>query len=73
MDSRRKSSNTKRVPTPKKKQEINHLTTKPKGANNIYTMLPTTTNITGTNNHLSLISLSINTLNFPIKNHKLTN
>ena len=33
-------------------------------------MQPTTANITGTNNHLSLISLNINELNSPIKKHK---
>jgi hypothetical protein len=31
-------------------------------------MPPTNTNMTGTNNHLSLISLNINGLNSPIKN-----
>jgi exonuclease III len=35
-------------------------------------MPPTTTNITGTNNHLSLIALNINGLDSPIKRHKLT-
>jgi exonuclease III len=35
-------------------------------------MPPTTTNITGTNNHLSLVSLNINELNYPIQRHKLT-
>ena len=33
---------------------------------------PTKTNISGTNSHLSLISLNINGLNSPIKTHKLT-
>jgi hypothetical protein len=32
----------------------------------------TKTNMSGTNSHLSLISLSINRLNSPIKRHKLT-
>lgn len=54
-----------RVPTQKKKQDINHLTTKPKGENHIYLMLTTTTNITGANTHLSLVSLNINGLNSP--------
>jgi hypothetical protein len=54
-------------PIPNKKQNINHLTTNPKGRNHMYTMSPTKTNIKGTNNHLSLISLNINGLNKPIK------
>jgi hypothetical protein len=37
-------------------QDINHLTTKPKGENHMHIMPSTTTNITGTKNHLSLIS-----------------
>jgi exonuclease III len=32
---------------------------------------PTKTNITGTNGHLSLISLLINGLNSPVKRHKI--
>lgn len=61
-----------RVPTQKKKQDINHLTTKPKGENHIYVMLHTTTNMTGANNHLSLVSLNINGSIPPIKRHNLT-
>jgi hypothetical protein len=53
-------------------QDINHLTIKPEGENHVYIMPPTKTNITGTNNYLSLISLNINGLNSPIKRHKLT-
>ena len=56
----------------KEKQEINHFTTKPNGENHIHTMPPTKTNMTGTNSHLSLISLNINGLNSPIKRQKLT-
>lgn len=33
--------------------------------------MPSTTNITGTKNHSSLVSLNIIELNFPIKRHKL--
>lgn len=66
------NSNTGRIPTPKKKQDINHHTTKPKGENHIHIMPPTTTNTTGANNHLSLVSLNIDGLNSPIKRHKLT-
>ena len=36
-------------------------------------MPPLTTKITGSNNYFSLISLSINGLNSPIKRHRLTN
>jgi exonuclease III len=38
----------------------------------MHMMSPTKTNITGTNNHLSLISFNINGLNSPIKRHKQT-
>jgi hypothetical protein len=64
-----KKSNTRRVSTPRKKQEINYLITNPKGENHIH--IPPTTNRTGTNNNKSLISLSINGLSSPIKMHKL--
>jgi hypothetical protein len=49
------------------KQDKNHLFKKPKGENHMYIMPATKTNITGTTNHLSLISLIINELNSPIK------
>jgi hypothetical protein len=61
----------KKVTTPKKRQDINHFTTKPKGEDHRHIM-PLTTNKTGTNSHLSSISLNINVLNSPIKRHKLT-
>jgi hypothetical protein len=38
----------------------------------MHIMPPTTTNITGTNNHLPSISLNINRLNYPLKRHTLT-
>jgi hypothetical protein len=52
-DSRMKTP--RRVPTPKKKQDIN-LTTKEKVENHKYIMPPATTDTTVTNNHLSFIS-----------------
>jgi hypothetical protein len=58
--------------TKEKKQDINHLTTKPKGENHMDIMPPTKTNTTGSNNPLSLIPLNIKGLNLPIKRHKLT-
>ena len=68
----KENSNTRKVPAPKKGQDIKHLTTKPKGENHKHIKPPTKTNISGTNSHLSLISLNINGLNSPIKRHKLT-
>ena len=68
----KENSNTKRVPTPKKKQEINHLTAKPKGVHHVHIIPPTTTNITGTKNYLSLISFNIREFKCSIKRHKLT-
>jgi hypothetical protein len=50
-----------------KSQEINNLTTKPKGNSKKHIMPPTQTNISETNSHLSLISLNINRLNSPIQ------
>jgi hypothetical protein len=58
-------SNTVKVPTVKKRQNIKHLTTKPKGENHKHIKPPTKTNIRGSNSRLSLISLNI-------KRHKLT-
>ena len=49
-----------------------HLTTKPKGENHKHRKPSIKTNISGTNSHLSFISLNINGLNYPIKKHKLT-
>jgi len=55
-----------------KRQDIKHLTPKTKGENHKHIKLSTNTNITGTNSHLSLISLNINELTSPIKTHKVT-
>jgi hypothetical protein len=55
-----------------KGQDILHLTTKSKAESHKHIKPPTTTNISGTKSHLSLIFLSINELNSPIKRHKLT-
>ena len=68
----KENSNTRKVPAPKKGQDIKHLTTKPKGENHKHIKPPTKTNISGTNIHLSLISLNINGFNSPIKRHNLT-
>ena len=43
----------------------------PKKENHMHIIPPTKTNITGTNNYLSLISLNINGLNSSIKRHKV--
>jgi hypothetical protein len=56
----------------KKEQDIKHLTTKSKAESQKHMKLPTKTNVSGTNSHLSLISLNINGLSSPIKHHKLT-
>ena len=47
-------------------------TTKSKAESHNHIKPPAKTNISGTNSHLSLISLNINGLNSPIKRHKLT-
>jgi hypothetical protein len=64
-----KNSNTRRGTTPLKKQESN-LSTNPK--EDSHTNIKIISKITGSNNHYSLISLSINGLNSPIKRHRLT-
>jgi exonuclease III len=46
---------------------MKQFTTNPKDQNHIYIIPPLATKITGTNNHLSLISLNINRLNSPVK------
>jgi hypothetical protein len=51
----------------KEKQDINYLKTKLKGENHTYIMSSTTTNMTGSKNHLSLIYLNINGPNSAIK------
>jgi hypothetical protein len=70
---RKKNSNTRKVPAPKKGQDIKHLTTKTKAESHKHIKPSTKTNISGTNSHLSLIFLNINGLNSPIKRYKLTN
>jgi hypothetical protein len=59
----KENSNTRKVPAPKKEQNIKHVTTKPKAESYKHIKPPTKTNILGTNSHLSLISLKINRLN----------
>jgi exonuclease III len=44
----------------------------PKEDSHTNIILPLATKITGTKNHVSLISLNINGLNSPIKSHRLT-
>ena len=68
----KENSNTRRVTTPKKTQEIKHFRINPKEENHIHIIPPPVTKITRTNNHLSLIFLNINGLNLPIKRHKIT-
>jgi hypothetical protein len=71
-DPGRKKSNTRKITTPKKGQDIKHLTEMSKTESHKHIKPPTKTNMSGTNSHLSLISLNINGLNTPIKRHKLT-
>ena len=69
----KKSHNTRcKSTSKKKKQDVNHPTTKPKGENHINIMIPIITDISRINNHLSLMSLKINSLKSPIKWSKLT-
>ena len=68
----KENSNTRKIRTPKKKENINHLTTKSKTESHKHIKPPTKMNISGAKSHLSLISLNINGLNSPIKRHKLT-
>jgi hypothetical protein len=56
----KENSNKRRTPAPKKGQYIKHLTTKSKAKSHKHIKPPTKTNISGTNSHLSLISLNIN-------------
>jgi hypothetical protein len=51
---------------------IKHLTTKSKAESHKHIKPPIKANMSGTNSHLSLISLNINGLNSLIKRHKLT-
>ena len=66
----KENSNTRKIPAPKKGQDINHLTTKSKAESHKHIKPPTKTNISGTNSHLALISFNINGINSPIKRHK---
>jgi hypothetical protein len=69
------NSNTRKETSPKEKQEINLLSTNlKKKKNNSHTNLNPllTANITGSNNHWSLILLNINGINSSIKGHRLT-
>jgi hypothetical protein len=68
----KENSNTKKIPAPKKGQDIKHLTRKSKAESHKHIKPPTKTNISGTNSQLYLISLNINGLNSSIKTHKLT-
>ena len=61
------SAKKKKVPIPKKRQNIKHLTIKQKGENHKHIKRPTITNIMGKNSHFTLISLNINGLNSPVK------
>lgn len=54
----KENSNTRKVSTPKKKQDISHVTTKTKGENHINIMPSIAVNITGTKNYLSYLSIS---------------
>jgi hypothetical protein len=71
-DSRRKTPTQREYLQQRKKQDIKHLTTKPKGKNHRHILPLTKTNIAGTSSHMSLISLNINGLNYPINRYKLT-
>ena len=63
----KENSNTRKIPSPKKGQNIKYLTTKSKAEIHKHIKLPTKINISGTNNHFSLISLNINGINSFIK------
>jgi hypothetical protein len=63
----RENFNTRKASAPKKEQDIKHLTTKPKAESHKHIKPLTETNISGTNSHLSLISLNINGFNSSTK------
>ena len=65
-----KNSDTRRETTPKKKQEINLITTNPKEERNTSISPPLTKN-NRKQPSLVLVSLNINGLNSPIKRHRL--
>jgi hypothetical protein len=60
---RKTPSNTRKIPAPKKGQDIKHLTTTSETESHKHIKPPIKTNISKTNIHLSLISLNINRLN----------
>jgi hypothetical protein len=51
-------SNPRRITTPRKTGEIKHFIRKPKEENHTHIIPPPTMEITGTNNYLSLISIT---------------
>jgi hypothetical protein len=65
------TSNTRREIAPKIKQEIN-LSTNPKEVSHRNMIPPLITKITVSNNNWSLVFLTTNGLNSPIKRHRLT-
>jgi hypothetical protein len=68
----KKKSNTRKIPAPKKGQNIKHFTTKSKTESHKHIKPPTMTNMPGASSRLDLISLHIHGLNSPIKRHNLT-
>jgi hypothetical protein len=73
------NSKTNRISIQKKKTRISHLPTNLKKRishththTHTHTIPPSRANITGSKNHLFLISFNINELNYPVKRHKLT-
>ena len=68
----KENSNTRKIPAPMKGQDTKHLTTKSKAENHKHIKPHPKSNKTGTNIHLSLISLNINGHNSAIKRLKLT-
>jgi hypothetical protein len=68
----KENSNTRKIPAPKKRQDIKYLTTKSKAESHKHIKPPTENKHARTNSHLCLISLNINRFNSPIKIHELT-
>ena len=66
------NSNTRRVTIPQIKQESNLLSTNLQEDSHTHIIPSLTTKITGSNSHLSLISLNVSGLNSQIKRHRLT-
>jgi hypothetical protein len=71
-ESWKENSNTRKIHTPKKGQDIKPLLTKSKAESCNHIKSPTKTNMLETNSNLPLISLNINGLSSSIKRHKLT-